>query len=297
MQFGVQTATQNTTPSALRDTWRRLESAGFDWISIWDHFYAVGGGTSNLEAVSMHTALAMETSRVRCGSLVYSVGYRSLAVLVNALATIDQVSNGRATLGLGTGYLRHEYDSWGIPFESTPDRLERLEETVVAARRLLDGETVTIDGRFVQLDEAVVDPRPVQSHVPIWIGGGGEQRTIPMAARLADGWNVPMATLEDYARKVRVLDDHLEQAGRPHDAIERSVGLGLCFDRSQLGVRYGERASAIAPAVLSGSTDEVITRVAAYGAAGADWVFVSVRAPFDNDELERFAAEVVPALS
>lgn len=297
MQFGVQTATQNTTPSELLDTWRRLEAAGYDWISIWDHFYAVGGGTSNLEAVSMHTALAMETSRVRCGSLVYSAGYRSLAVLVNAITTIDHLSGGRATLGLGTGYMQHEYDSWGLPFDSVADRLDRLEETIVAARRLLDGETVTSSGRFVNLDQAVCDPAPVQQHLPIWVGGGGEGRTIPMAARLADGWNVPMATLEDYGRKVQVLDDHLERAGRAHDAIERSVGLGLCFDRDQLAERYGDRAATIAPAVLSGSTEEVIDRVAAYGAAGADWVFVSTRAPFDNEELERFAAEVIPAVT
>lgn len=297
MKFGVQTALQNTSPAELRDTWRRLEAAGFEWISIWDHFYAVGGGTASLEAVAMHAALALETTSVRCGSLVYSVGYRSLAVLTNAIATIDHLSGGRATLGLGTGYLEAEYRSWGIPFDSIPDRLTRLEETAVAARRLLDGETVTAHGEFVQLQDAVCDPRPIQSRLPIWIGGGGESRTIPMAARLADGWNVPMATPEDFQRKVDVLDHHLERAGRAHDEIERSVGLGLCRDRLQLADRYGERADVLAPSILSGSTDEIVDRIGEYAAAGADWIFVSIRAPFHVEELEQFAADVVPVFS
>lgn len=297
MRFGVQTATQNTTPSELRDAWRRLEAARYEWISIWDHFYAVGGGTSSLEAVAMHAALALETSTVRCGSLVYSVGYRNLAVLTNAIATIDHLSDGRATLGLGTGYMEAEYRSWGIPFDAVPDRLTRLEETTIAARRLLDGETVTADGRFVQLRDTVCDPRPVQRRLPIWIGGGGESRTIPMAARLADGWNVPMATLDDFRRKVGVLDEHLERAGRAHDDIERSVGLGLCLDRSKLRERYGDRAEILAPSILSGSTGEIVDRVGAYVDAGADWILISVRAPFDIEELERFAADVMPAFS
>jgi alkanesulfonate monooxygenase SsuD/methylene tetrahydromethanopterin reductase-like flavin-dependent oxidoreductase (luciferase family) len=297
MRFGVQTATQNTTTSELRATWKRLETAGYEWISIWDHFYAVGGGTSSLEAVSLHAALAMETSTVRCGSLVYSVGYRNLAVLANAIATIDHLSDGRATLGLGAGYLEHEYEAWGIPFGSAPERLTQLEETVSAARRLLDGETVTTSGEFVELHDAVCDPRPVQRRLPIWIGGGGELRTIPMAARLADGWNVPMATVDDFQRKVRVLDEHLAQAGRQHDEIERSVGLGLCRDRSTLRARYGERADVLAPSILSGSTDEIVDKVSRYADAGADWIFVSVRAPFDIEELEQFAADIIPAFS
>jgi alkanesulfonate monooxygenase SsuD/methylene tetrahydromethanopterin reductase-like flavin-dependent oxidoreductase (luciferase family) len=297
MQFGVQTALQNTTPDALRSLWRRIEAAGFGWISIWDHFYAVGGGTSNLEAVTMHAALALETERVRCGGLVYSVGYRDVAVLANAIATIDALSDGRVTVGLGAGYMESEYRAWGVPFPAPPDRLDRLEETTVAMQRLFSGGPVTFDGVHVHLDAAVCDPPPVQHHIPIWIGGGGEQRTIPMAARLADGWNVPMATIDDFRRKVRVLEHHAEIAGRDPASIERTVGLGLCWDEALLSQRFGERAAALAPSILSGSTEQVIDRVAAYGVAGADWVFLSVRAPFDPDELDRFAADVIPALS
>src|SRR5918911_521162 len=105
--FGVHTGLQNTTIDDLTDLWRTSESLGFGWISIWDHFYAadLAGGTECFEAVAAHAALACTTSRVRCGSLVYSVGYRHPAVLANAMATIDQLSNGRITLGLGGGWL------------------------------------------------------------------------------------------------------------------------------------------------------------------------------------------------
>ena len=295
MKFGVQTALQNTDPDELRRLWCRIEAAGYEWISIWDHFYAVGGGTSNLEAVAMHTALALETTKVRCGSLVYSVGYRDLAVLANSIATIDRISGGRVTLGLGAGYLAHEYDSWGIPFPSARERLDRLGETVVALRGLFAGRAVTTDGDHIVLREAVCDPTPVQDNLPIWIGGGGEQRTIPMAARLADGWNVPMATIDDYRRKVHVLDCEAEAVGRDPRSIERSVGLGLCWNPDRIGALFGARAEAMRPMILSGSTDEVVERVAAYSEAGADWVMLSLRAPFDADELDRFAADVAPA--
>ena len=100
--WGVHTGLQNTTVAELQDLWRRIEDHGFDWISIWDHFYAADlAGTHCLEAVAAHTALAMSTERVRVGALVYCAGYRHPAVLANAIATIDHFSGGRADIGLG----------------------------------------------------------------------------------------------------------------------------------------------------------------------------------------------------
>lgn len=297
MRFGVQTALQNTTPDELRPVWRRIEAAGYDWISIWDHFYGVGGETTNLEAVAMHTALAMETTNVRCGSLVYCVDYRSIAVLANAMATIDRLSGGRVTLGLGAGYLEAEYRAYGLSFDPPGRRLDRLAETVEGLRLLFSGSPASLAGEHVQLDEAVCHPGPVQTRLPIWIGGGGERRTIPLAGAVADGWNVPMAALEDFTTKCGILRRSAEAAGRDPGSIEASVSLGLCWDRSQLQERFGQRADMLAPSILSGSTDEVIDRVGAYGQAGSDWIFISVKAPFHGDELDRFAAEVIPALA
>ena len=116
--FGVHAGLQNTSMASLRALWRRVEDLGFGWISVWDHFYSatLTDGAECLEAVATHAALACDTSKVRCGSLVYSVGYRHPAVLANAIATIDHLSGGRADIGLGAGWSEIEYLAYGIPF-------------------------------------------------------------------------------------------------------------------------------------------------------------------------------------
>ena len=136
--FGVHTGLQNTTIAELRDLWTRIEDQGFDWISIWDHFYSADfSGYQCHEAVACHAALACHTSRVRVGSLVYCAGYRHPAVLANAIATIDHLSGGRADLGLGAGWAFNEYAAYGIPFPSDGERLDLLEESIQAIRGLL----------------------------------------------------------------------------------------------------------------------------------------------------------------
>jgi len=113
-RFGVHTGLQHTSIDDLQSLWRRIEELGFDWISIWDHFYAAdaSGDPHCLEAITAHTTLAATTERVTCGSLVYSAGYRHPAVLANAMATLDQVARGRTVLGLGGGWLQGEYDAY-----------------------------------------------------------------------------------------------------------------------------------------------------------------------------------------
>src|SRR3954470_10891478 len=118
VRFGVHTGLQNTSLRELRPVWQRIEQLGFDWISIWDHFYAADntGDPSCLEAIVTHAALAAAATRVRCGSLVLCAGCRPPAVLANAMATLDELADGRVTLGLGAGWAQLEYDAYGIPF-------------------------------------------------------------------------------------------------------------------------------------------------------------------------------------
>ena len=117
--FGVHAGLQHTTADELKSVWTRIEDLGFGWISIWDHFYGATGRPDDaacLEAVAMHAALACSTSKVRCGSLVYSIGYRHPAVLAKAITAIDQLSGGRADMGIGAGWAVVEYEAYGIPF-------------------------------------------------------------------------------------------------------------------------------------------------------------------------------------
>ncbi|MFO7589951.1 MAG: TIGR03560 family F420-dependent LLM class oxidoreductase [Acidimicrobiia bacterium] len=306
MKFGVHTGLQNTTTDELRALWRRIEDHGFEWISIWDHFYAAdatvrGGETTSgsmcLEAVSAHAALACDTTTVRCGSLVYSVGYRHPAVLANSMATIDQLSGGRVTLGLGAGWHQGEYAAYGMPFPAAGVRLRQLDEAIQCIRLLLTEDVASFEGEFFRLDEARCDPKPVQARLPLWIGGGGEKVTLRIAARHADGWNVPFVPPDAYRHKVQVLDDHCEAVGRDPAEITRSVNLTLAWSEDDLRAQFGGMTDWVRPSALTGSTQQVVDRIGEYGDAGAEWVNLALRAPFDPDALDLFAAEVLPALA
>jgi F420-dependent oxidoreductase-like protein len=299
VRFGVHAGLQNTTTDELRALWRRIEDHGFEWISIWDHFYAADatGGAVCLEAVATHAALALSTSRVRCGSLVYSVGYRHPAVLANAMATLDHLSDGRVTLGLGGGWLQGEYDAYGLPFPPPRVRLRQLEEAVQCVRGLLTQDVTSFEGEHFRLHEARCEPKPVQDRLPIWVGGGGERVTLAIAARHADGWNVPFIPPEEFGRKVGVLHEHCERTGREPATITKSINVGLAWQEGDLEAQFGNIADFVRPGVLTGSVQEVVDRIGAYREAGAEWLILAMRAPFDVEGLDRFAAEVLPAFS
>jgi F420-dependent oxidoreductase-like protein len=299
MRFGVHTGLQNTSIGELQDLWRRIEGHGFDWISIWDHFYAADG-TGNphcLEAVVSHAALAATTSRVQCGSLVYSVSYRHPAVQANMLATLDQLSNGRTVFGLGAGWLVEEYQAYGIDFPDAPVRLRQVEEAIQCIRGLLTQDVTDFAGDFFTLTNAKCEPKPVQERLPLWIGGGGEKVTLRTTARHADGWNAAFITPDDYARKAKVLAQHCADVGRDPASITHTVNTPIAWDVDDLHAQFGNIAEYVKPSVLTGSTGEVVDKVGAYRDAGAEMLILAMRAPFDVDGLDRFAAEVMPELA
>jgi probable F420-dependent oxidoreductase len=305
VQFGVHTGLQYTTTAELRSLWQRIEANGFEWISIWDHFYAADAtfdgdemtsGSECLEAVAMHSALACETSSVLCGSLVYSVGYRHPAVLANMIATVDQLSNGRAVLGLGAGWHHAEYGAYGIPFPSAGVRLRQLDEAVQCIRLLLTEDRASFDGEHFRLVDARCDPKPVQARLPLWVGGGGEQVTLGIVARHADGWNLTFHAPDAYEKKLAVLEEHCARADRDPSTIIKSVNLTLAWSDEELVERFGGTAGFIRPSALTGTPQEMVDRIGQYAALGVDWVILALRAPFDPEAIDRFAADVVPQL-
>jgi alkanesulfonate monooxygenase SsuD/methylene tetrahydromethanopterin reductase-like flavin-dependent oxidoreductase (luciferase family) len=173
----------------LRDAWRQIEDLGFDWISVWDHFYAAAPPWEqpSFEATVVHTALAMETSRVRVGCLVYSTGYRHPGVLANAGVAIDHLSKGRFEIGLGAGWHQTEYDAYGIPFEPPAVRLRRMAEYAEVVRRLWTEDSVDFQGEFYKLEQARCDPKPLQRSPRIWIGARGP-RALALAGQVGDAW-------------------------------------------------------------------------------------------------------------
>ena len=290
--FGVHTGLQNTTVEELVDLWKRIEELGFGWISVWDHFYAADGTGEPecLEAVSAHAALACHTSRVQCGCLVYSVGYRHPAVLANAIATIDHLSGGRAAIGIGGGWSQVEYDAYGIPFPPVGVRLRQLEEGVECVRGLLRESKTNFEGKWFTLTDAQCVPKPVQAELPIWIGGGGEKKTLRIAAKFADGWNVPFISPDDFRRKVGILHQHCEDVGRDPAAIKLSVNVGMAWREEDLVAQFGNIANFVRPGVLMGTEQQIIDRVGEYVDAGAQQINIAMRAPWDREGLERLAA-------
>jgi F420-dependent oxidoreductase-like protein len=294
--FGVHTGLQNTTIAELRDLWTRIEDLGFDWISIWDHFYSADfNGFECHEAVACHAALACHTSRVRVGSLVYCAGYRHPAVLANAITTIDHLSGGRADLGLGAGWAFNEYGAYGIPFPSAGERLDILEESIQAIRGLLRDESTDFQGKHFTFTDARCEPRPVQPELPIWVGGSGEKRTLRIAAKYADGWNVPFVSPETVAHKRNVLGDHCATVGRDLSEIRTAVNVGLCPDEDALRAQFGGLAEGVRPGVLMGSPDQLVDRIGEYVAAGADQINIAMRAPWQLELLD-LATEAIGQL-
>ena len=291
--FGVHTGLQSTTVADLRAVWRHIEDLGFGWISVWDHFYAATGkrdDTECLEAVALHTALALETSRVTVGSLVYSVGYRHPAVLAKAITAIDHLSGGRAAMGIGAGWAKVEYDAYGIAFPSIGTRMDQLEEGIQCLSGLLHHERTSFSGRWFSLDDAANDPRPVQAHLPVWVGGNGEQRTLRIAARYADGWNAPYIGPDAFAAKRAVLHQRCDEVGRDPGQLRCAVNVGLAWTEESLQRQFGALADGVRDGVVGGSDDEVVDRIGRYVAAGADQVNLVLRPPFSHDDLSRFAA-------
>jgi F420-dependent oxidoreductase-like protein len=293
--FGVHAGLQNTDLAGLRRLWRQIEDLGFGWISIWDHFYSATRGRELeepgcFEAVATHAALACDTSSVRCGSLVYCAGYRHPAVIAKAICTIDELSGGRADVGLGAGWSDVEYRAYGFPFPRAGIRLDMLEEAIQCVRGLLRDEVTNFHGKYFTLDDARCDPKPVQAELPIWIGGVGEQRTLRIAAQWADAWNGPFLDPDTFARKLAVLHRHCEDVGRDPAALKTAVNVGLAWTEESLQFQFGGLADYVRPGVLTGSDAEVLDRIGQYVDAGAGQVNLSLRAPFDTEALERFAA-------
>ncbi len=285
--FGVHTGLQNTTVDELRDLWRRIEAGPFDWISIWDHFYSADfTGAHCLEAVAAHTALACETNRVRVGSLVYCAGYRHPAVLANAMATIDHLSGGRVDFGIGAGWARNEYEAYGIPFPPAGVRLDILEESVQCIRGLLRDEVTNFSGQHFTLTDARCEPKPVQPELPIWVGGGGEKRTLKIAGRYADGWNVPFVAPETFANKREVLAGHAADAGRSINQIRTAVNVGLCPTEDDLRDQFGALAEGVRPGVLMGSEHQMIDHLSRYIEVGVEQINIAIRAPWQLDHLD-----------
>jgi F420-dependent oxidoreductase-like protein len=229
MRFGLDVAQQRMPWDELVRRVRLAEDLGFDGMWGFDHFqpmYGEGPGET-FEGMTTLAALAGVTSRIRLGLLVTGVTYRHPSVLAAQAVTIDHASHGRLELALGAAWFDKEHRELGIPFPPTGERFDLLEDALEIVTRLFTGDVVSYDGKRVSLHDASLRPVPVQQpHPPIWIGGTGPTRTLPLAARFADVWHAfgtPNSLRDASAR----LDTLATAAGRDPASIMRAGSLSL----------------------------------------------------------------------
>jgi F420-dependent oxidoreductase-like protein len=229
MRFGIDVAQQRVSWDEEVSRARFAEELGFDGAWGFDHFQPMyGEGPGEIfEGMTTLAALAGQTSRIRLGLLVTGVTYRHPSVLAAQALTVDHASHGRLELALGAAWVEKEHRELGIPFPPTAARFDLLEDALEVVTRLFTGDVVSYDGTHVALRDAQLLPRPVQDpRPPIWIGGTGPRRTLPLVARYADVWHAygTPNSLRDLSAR---LDELAEAAGRDPGSILRASSLPI----------------------------------------------------------------------
>jgi F420-dependent oxidoreductase-like protein len=274
MRFGLDVAQQRMPWDELVRRVQLAEELGFDGAWGFDHFqpmYGEGPGET-FEGMTTLAALAGVTTRIRLGLLVTGVTYRHPSVLAAQALTIDHASHGRLELSLGAAWFDKEHHELGIPFPPTRERFDLLEDTLGIVTRLFTGDVVTYEGHVVSLRDAQLQPAPVQRpHPPIWIGGNGPRRTLPLVAKYADVWHsfgTPNSLRDSYER----IDQLASEAGRDPSDIVRAGSLSL--DDIETASKHAAK-----------------WREAGYGYLVCGW-------PAAGDaQVERFARDVMPGFT
>jgi F420-dependent oxidoreductase-like protein len=256
--------------SDILATAQHAERTGWDGVYVADHFLPSIGDDSGptLECWGLMAGLAAAVPRVRIGSLVCGNTYRHPAVLANQAATVDQISGGRLVLGLGAGWQENEHEAYGIELQSAGPRLDRLEEACRVVKGLLTQPRTTFDGTYYSVRNAPCEPKPVQERLPLLIGGGGEKRTLRIAAQFADEWNV-WGMPELLAEKGSVLQRHCDDVGRDPGEIAHSAQALLFMSDNKEFLDRIRDADVPRPMVLGGVT-EVTETLGRYVTAGVD---------------------------
>lgn len=209
------------------------EASGFDALFLMDHVQQIGGvgrpEDPMLEPYTLLGALAARTTRIRLGTLVTGVVYRNPALLAKMVTTLDVISNGRAILGIGAAWYQDEATRYGYDWPAAGERLDRLEDALRICRAMFTEERASVDGRFHRVHDALNSPRPIQPGGPkILVGGGGERRTLRLAAQYADACNI-FDSLDAVRRKLPILDRHCRVLGRDPSAITKTRLSMLCL--------------------------------------------------------------------
>lgn len=306
MRFGVQAMQAHIGWSEYLALGQELDrNSRFDFLWTVDHFMTVTDKSDNphFEGWTALAALAQATRRVRLGCLVTGITYRHPAVLAKMATTVDHISGGRLELGVGAAWNQPEHRAYGFPFPPLKERMDRMEEALHLIKLLWTAEgPVTFRGRHYQLEEAPFSPQNRQRpHPPILVGGGGEKRTLRIAAQYADAVNFH-GLPETVRHKLEVLRRHCQDLGRDPSQIRITVQALLRLTESEgarqrtvqsIATYWGVDAEEAGRRALVGSIGEIKERVAAYAAAGVQEIYV-LETRLNPEALLRFSEEVIP---
>lgn len=303
---GVPAAEQWPTMLAVAE---RIERLGYDSAWVYDHFHTVPHPTqeSTFECWTLMAALAATTRRVRLGQMCTCNSYRNPAYLAKVATNVDVISGGRLEFAIGAGWYQQEYDAYGYDYPADGVRLAQLEEAVRIIKAMWTEDEATLEGRHYSVRGAINQPKPLQRpHPPLWVAGGGERKTLRIVATHADHANFA-GTLDTFRTKSRVLDEHCAAIGRDPATVGRTLhafvvvgaddaDLERTVERAAAQVGRSPRAFLGNAQTIAGTPDRVIATLGEFREAGCAHLIGYFPDAVWGDSLERFAAEVAPAL-
>jgi F420-dependent oxidoreductase-like protein len=278
------------------------DESGFESAWLVDHFHTIPQPSQEVtfEAWTTTAALMRDTKRIRIGQMVTCNSYRNPTLLAKMASTVDVLGHGRLNFGIGAGWYEHEYRAYGYEYPDAPTRLRQLREAVQVILAMWTQEEAVFEGKYYQVRGAINQPKGVQKpHIPILIGGGGEQVTLKIVAQYGDACNVAgdLATIE---HKFAVIKQHCEAVGRDYNSIRRTTmtmcSIGDTEEQAQAAIPEWIRsrpAGAGLSNALVGTPDTIRQRIAAYEAAGVQELLVRFINPTDLDMIRRFAREFI----
>ncbi|HVV36876.1 MAG TPA: LLM class F420-dependent oxidoreductase [Acidimicrobiales bacterium] len=276
----------------------KAEELGFDSLWVYDHFHNVPRPAHEavFECWTTMAAISQRTSKIRLGQMVGCNSYREPSVLAKITSTVDVISGGRLDWGIGAGWYENEYKGYGFEFKAPKDRIGMLKECVEIVRSMWTEQETSYDGKYYKLERAHCDPKPLQSPRPrILIGGGGEQLTLRVVARLADRSNFG-GTPEQFAAKCEILKNHCKDVGRDYDEIEKTISGEVMIRESEDELRalgskslWGQPFDEWRAGALVGTPDEVAEKVKQYVDLGCTGFFPWTSDYPSTETIELFA--------
>ncbi len=279
------------------------EESGYDSIWLYDHFHTVP--TPELETTfecwTTTAGLARDTKRVKIGQMVTCNGYRNPALLAKMASTVDTLSHGRLDFGIGAGWYKHEFLAYGYDFPDGPTRLRQLRDAVQIILKMWSDDEAIFEGKFHQVHGAINRPKGVQKpHIPLLIGGGGEQVTLKLVAQYADACNIGHLDNEGLERKFAIIKKHCDDVGRDYNSIRRTVlfncaiaetdekafAKSTSFHRNIPSGRIREQA-------LVGTPDTIRRRLAEIEQAGAQEIIIYMPDAAQLESVRMFARECI----